>query len=66
MVIHLIIVGTALKGEEHSSSKLTEANIIDIRSRPESYGINTQLAIEYKVSNVTISAIRRRKIWNHI
>lgn len=58
--------GTDNKGGRNGRSKLTDPDIIDIRNRPEQYGIVMQLAIEYKVTSTLISMIRRGKIWEHV
>jgi hypothetical protein len=56
--------GTSNHGERNGMSKLTEADIVDIRARPQYHGVNTHLAIEYGVRDSTIQRIRcgkRRK-----
>jgi hypothetical protein len=58
--------GTATIGERHGSCKLTESDISNIRAQPQRYGINTELAIRYKVSRVQILRIRRGLRWKHL
>lgn len=55
------------KGEECNLSKLTEENVIDIRSKyiPRKYTIY-KLAKEYNVTPQLISKILLKKCWNHI
>lgn len=51
-----------------ASAILTEQEVIEIRKRPmkSKYGHCKKLAIEFGVSNVTISAILCGKLWKHI
>lgn len=51
------------KGVKHPRAKLTEKDILDIRSSALK---GVELAKLFKVSNTTISDIRRNKIWTHI
>lgn len=53
-------------GERSGSSKLTESEIMDIRSRPIYKGSQTALAKEFKVSSRQISGIINREYWKHI
>ena len=50
-------------GVDHGNSKLTEADVIAIRS---SNLMQTQLAKDYGVSKMTISLIKRGLIWKHL
>jgi len=56
-------LNVAPKGERHGLSKLTEAQVLQIRSDSRSLRI---IAIDYGVSNVLIGDIKRREIWKHI
>lgn len=57
----------AMKGEEHGRSKLTEANVLEIRERYASGGIfQRELAAEFSVSRMAVSHIVNRKLWKHI
>ena len=58
--------GTSDRGERNSQSKLTEAQILEIRSRLASRvkGTGRRLASEYRVSASTISAISVGKRWS--
>ena len=50
-------------GETHPSAKLTESDVIQIRT---SIIRNKELAILFGVTPEAISAIRRRKTWRHV
>ena len=56
--------GTALYGEKHQSSKLTEAQVRDIRNRVGQ--LQKEIAEEFGVAFQTISKIRRGERWTHI
>ena len=53
-------------GEHHASAKLTEKQVLDIRSRPISWGSNSLIAKEFNVDRSVISNIRRGKTWKHL
>jgi hypothetical protein len=55
--------GTYYHGEEHYTSKLTEAQVLEIRSRTES---SLELASIYGVHSSTIRYIRTGDTWNHL
>lgn len=56
-----------LKGEQHGHSKLTEAQVLEIRKAYDRKSRNgTKLAKSYGVSKVVISAIVTRRSWRHI
>ena len=55
--------GTAYRGERHVNSKLTEADIAEIKKRPES---SRQIAAQYGVNHATIRRIRSGKMWKHV
>lgn len=55
-----------LRGEENGYSVLTERQVCDILSRPRVYGSGRDLAIEFNVSQSTISLIRLGKVWAHV
>ena len=59
--------GTHQRGEGHSRLKLTEKDVLRIRSICGKDG-NTQYSLgrEYGVDHTMISAIMRRKCWTHI
>lgn len=50
-------------GEKHGCSKLTDEQVIEIRSRTES---QRKIAEKYDVSQTTIGEIKRRERWRHI
>ena len=54
---------TPAVGERHSQSKLTEAEVLEIRATDISCGKG---AIKYGVDRMTISNIKNRKTWRHI
>lgn len=55
------------KGETHPSSKLTEKEIIEIRSRYFKEKISQRkLAQEYKIARSLVSRIVRKESWKHI
>lgn len=56
--------GTSNRGERCGTAKLTSAQVLDIRARAGERQAN--LAEEFGVSQVTISAIILRRIWKHI
>lgn len=57
--------GGGHKGEKNGRAKLTESDIIDIRSRPSSQTA-AFIAKEYGVKKETIYAIRNGRLWPHI
>ncbi len=58
---------TVARGEKQHSAKLTERSIKEIRRRYASGTETTySLASEFKVSQVTISCVIRRKTWRHV
>jgi hypothetical protein len=62
---HKVVHGTQKRGEEIYSAKLTEKQVLEIRSKypGTSYA---KLGKEYGVFFTTISAIIKRRIWKHI
>lgn len=50
-------------GEAHGASKLTEENVIEIRSSLEE---TKKLALKFGVSKSSIERVRNRKTWSHI
>ncbi len=52
-----------LKGEDHSLSKLTEADVIAIRADTR---LQKEIAADYGVGQTQIGRIKRRKSWKHI
>ena len=56
-----------IKGENHSFSKLTEKQVLEIREKYASGKyLQKQLAIEYNLRISHISKITTRKTWKHI
>jgi len=60
---HIAMRKASRRGELHQAAKLTEEDILNIRSdkRPQRV-----IAKDYGVHQVTISEIKRRKIWAHV
>lgn len=55
------------RGEDHVQAILTEVQVREILRRHNAGGITqVELGKEYGVSNVTINAIVRKRIWKHI
>ena len=55
------------RGVDQPGSKLTDTQVVEIRSRYESGGIKqSELSIEYGVAQSLISLIVRRKAWKHV
>lgn len=60
-----IQAGRFARGSAHGASKLTDAQIVEIRRNAD--GLRTKdLAARYGVSAGTISNIRTGKIWRHV
>ena len=53
-------------GEKHGQAILTEVNVREIRKRLDEGEKGKNLAKEFGVSPVTISAIKKRRIWGHL
>ena len=58
--------GGPRRGEKHHGAKLTNAQVLEIRSRLKrsEWGIISSLAKEFDVAHTTISKIKRNKTWN--
>lgn len=60
----MVLAGRQARGEELPQARLTEMNVLDIRSRS---GVSqSQIAKEYGVSLSLIQAIRAGKVWKHV
>lgn len=57
--------GTILRGMDHPGVKLTEDQVIEIRSLPAT-STQDEIAEKYGVNRATISLIVRKKIWKHV
>lgn len=64
---HASINNLLKQGEDHTSHKLTQQQVMEIRSKyiPRKYSMR-MLAREYNVSSPTIIDIINRKYWKHI
>lgn len=60
-----VLHGTTLRGENSSSAKLTERDVVEIRQRYGSIRTKT-LAAEFGVRAETINQIVRRERWSHV
>ena len=54
---------TLKRGEENNKAKLTEEKVRAIRASTETLAV---LSARYGVSQVALSAVRRRKTWKHL
>ena len=56
------------KGQDHSCAKLTEQDVLDIRSKYQPCGVYSALTLskEYNISLTQIKDIINRKSWTHI
>lgn len=54
------------RGENHPFSKITEADVLSIRSEYAAGARQVDLASKYGLHQTTISDIVRRKIWKHV
>lgn len=54
------------RGEKHPMCRLTEAQVLEIRSRMANGENRFSLAVEFGMAPVTIWAIHRRRIWRHL
>lgn len=58
--------GTAIKGEDHKSAKLTEAEVLQIRDLYEKGGTQVALAKQFNIHQTHVSLLVRRKAWAHV
>lgn len=58
--------GTMIQGEKHKCSKLTAAQVRDIREKSRSAVKVAHLAAEYSVSDTLIRNIVMRRSWKHV
>lgn len=54
------------RGRNHPMAKLTEDDVLTIRSMKEGGFTNREISILYDMSDSNISDILRRKIWTHV
>ena len=62
----MILHGTSNKGDKHGMVKLTDADVLAIRTRAASGESQTSIAKDFPVTQSSISLIVRRKKWTHI
>ncbi len=53
-------------GEKHHFSKLTEKQVIDIRSRKYYWGFYADLAKEFNIDENTVWSARNKETWKHL
>jgi hypothetical protein len=53
-------------GERHGMARLTEGEVLEIRSRLEQGATQTALSVEFGISTATVGMISRRQIWAHV
>jgi hypothetical protein len=53
-------------GSKHHNAKLSENDVLEIRSRYTEGALQKKLAIEFGVSRATICQICSRQIWTHV
>ena len=63
---HKILHGSLPRGEKHGKSKLTSAQVLEIRRRFIRQNNMRALSDEFKIHRSMISLIVNRKIWTHI
>lgn len=61
-----LLHGTDMRGVKHHNAKLTERDVLEIRSRSECGERGVDLAKEFCVRTTSISAIVLRQTWKHI
>lgn len=61
---HASRIGLNAVGTRHGSSKLTEAQVLEIRSLP--HATERVLAARYGVGDTTIHNVRSRHTWRHV
>jgi|TARA_B110000908_G_C9915163_1_gene297121 hypothetical protein len=54
------------KGIRNASSKLTDIEVLDIRRRHRNGEMQKDIAIDYNITQCTISSVVNRKTWSHI
>lgn len=54
------------KGENHHGAKLSESDVLEIRSRLAAGELGVTLASYFHVSHATIMDIKKRRSWTHI
>ncbi len=55
-----------VKGSQKPNAKLSEAIVMEIRSRPAIRGYQKAMAKQYMVSEQVIAGVLKRKIWTHV
>jgi hypothetical protein len=63
-LIHAYNIGLKDRGEKHYNAKLTENQVLEIRSLNNIS--KTEIGIKYKVSRKCISKILNRQTWKHV
>ncbi len=63
---HKRAISEARRGSKSNMAKLTEAQVIELRTQAGTGVRNADLAKQYGVSEATVSRIRRLKTWGHV
>lgn len=59
--------GTVLRGDQHPTRKLSQADVVDIRSRYAAGGVfHRELAAEFGVTRECVGVVCRRERWAHV
>jgi hypothetical protein len=58
--------GTEVRGVQHPGHRLTEDDVRAIRARAADGESRTSIAVDYPVSQGTVSRIVRRVKWRHV
>lgn len=58
--------GRTVRGEKHSTSKLTESDVMEIRRLLDAGESQVTVSKRYGVSQSLVSSIGRREIWTHV
>ncbi len=63
---HIAKVRRALSGSTNGRARLTETEVLEIRSRYAGGATQVELSAEYGIKQTTVSAIVTRKTWQHL
>jgi hypothetical protein len=54
------------RGEKHGQTKLTDARVVEIRERHARGEVQSKLAEEFGIAQITLSRIVRGESWKHV
>ncbi|MEU3285624.1 HNH endonuclease [Streptomyces longwoodensis] len=63
---HMRVHGTAQRGEQHGAAKLTEADVLAIRTRVREGATHLATAQELGIARATVTCIVNRSRWRHV